>query len=151
MTTGPGPVRANGTVLRARASSIRRTTAGFLSVDARSIGMNRTSFADPLSSFSGSGNPFPRLKYSSTLFALARIASTPSYPFPFGEKLKTSQLVYSYTTSCAVGRRFRSDRRIEATSFSCAGAYLAISARTSASAERRTAADWVVVAGVGMT
>src|SRR6516165_10833431 len=56
----------------------------------------------------------------------------------------TNQLRYSYTTSWAVGRRFRSERRIAPTSRRCAGANLAISVRNSASAARRSTADWVL-------
>src|SRR5262245_29305493 len=55
----------------------------------------------------------------------------------------TNQSRYSYTTSWAVGRRFRSDRRIAPMSRRCAGANLAISVRNSASADRRDASDWV--------
>src|SRR5438128_2261057 len=53
---------------------------------------------------------------------------------------------YSYTTSWAVGRRLRSDRRTAAMSRRCAGAYLAISARNSASAARRATAGWLSLA-----
>src|SRR5216683_8002397 len=56
----------------------------------------------------------------------------------------TKQSRYSYTTSWAVGRRFRSHRRMAPTSRSCAGANLAIPARTWASADRRATADWVL-------
>src|SRR5258708_1944220 len=56
----------------------------------------------------------------------------------------TKQSRYSYTTSWAVGRRFRSHRRMAPTSRRCAGANLAIPARTWASADRRSAADWVL-------
>src|SRR5271156_1933700 len=56
----------------------------------------------------------------------------------------TKQSRYSYTTSWAVGIRFRSDRRMALTSRRCAGANLAIPARTWASADRRAAADWVL-------
>src|ERR1700757_2505710 len=56
----------------------------------------------------------------------------------------TKQSRYSYTTSWAVGRRFRSHRRMAPTSRRCAGANLAIPARTWASADRRAAADWVL-------
>src|SRR4029077_18505339 len=51
---------------------------------------------------------------------------------------------YSYTTSWPVGRRFCSDRRVALTSRSCAGENLSISVRTWASADRRSAADWVL-------
>src|SRR5712671_4667290 len=51
---------------------------------------------------------------------------------------------YSYTTSWAVGRRFRSHRRMAPTSRRYAGANLAIPARAWASADRRDAADWVL-------
>src|SRR5256885_13851814 len=51
---------------------------------------------------------------------------------------------YSYTTSWAVGRRFRSHRRIALMSRRCAGANLAINVRTWASADRRAGADWVL-------
>src|SRR6516162_6327291 len=56
----------------------------------------------------------------------------------------TKKSRYSYTTSWAVGRRFRSDRRIAPMSRRCAGANLAISVRNSASADRRATADWVL-------
>src|SRR5260370_27081556 len=56
----------------------------------------------------------------------------------------TKQSRYSYTTSWAVGRRFRSHRREALTRRRCAGANLAIPARTWASADRRSAADWVL-------
>src|SRR5229473_5821718 len=56
----------------------------------------------------------------------------------------TKQSRYSYTTSWAVGRRFRSHRRMAPTSRRCAGANLAIPARNWASADRRSAADWVL-------
>src|SRR6266702_4723411 len=56
----------------------------------------------------------------------------------------TNQSRYSYTTSWAVGRRFRSDRRIAPMSRRCAGANLAISVRNWASADRRATADWVL-------
>src|SRR5438067_8149271 len=56
----------------------------------------------------------------------------------------TNQSRYSYTTSWAVGRRFRSDRRIAPMSRKCAGANLAINVRNSASADRRAAADCVL-------
>src|SRR5205823_10911732 len=55
----------------------------------------------------------------------------------------TKQSRYSYTTSWAVGRRFRSDRRIAPMSRRCAGANLEISARNWASADRLAIADWV--------
>src|SRR5580704_4929738 len=54
----------------------------------------------------------------------------------------TKQSRYSYTTSWAVGRRFRSDRRIAPMRRRCAGATLAISVRNWASADRRATADW---------
>src|ERR1700736_633995 len=56
----------------------------------------------------------------------------------------TNQSRYSYTTSWAVGRRFRSHRRIAPMSRRCVGASLAISVRNWASADRRSAADWVL-------
>src|SRR5438093_327822 len=56
----------------------------------------------------------------------------------------TNQSRYSYTTSWAVGRRFRSHRRIAPMSRRCAGANLAISVRNWASADRRATADWVL-------
>src|SRR5258708_1950226 len=56
----------------------------------------------------------------------------------------TKQSRYSYTTSWAVGRRFRSHRRITPMSRRCAGANLAISVRNWASADRRATADWVL-------
>src|SRR5438105_1084701 len=56
----------------------------------------------------------------------------------------TKKSRYSYTTSWAVGRRFRSHRRIAPMSRRCAGANLAISVRTWASADRRVTADWVL-------
>src|SRR5207302_8525984 len=56
----------------------------------------------------------------------------------------TNQSRYSYTTSWAVGRRFRSDHRIAPMSRKCAGANLAINVRNSASADRRAAADCVL-------
>src|SRR5580692_6114574 len=56
----------------------------------------------------------------------------------------TNQSRYSYTTSWAVGRRFRSHRRMALMSRRCAGANLAISVRTWASADRRATADWVL-------
>ena len=55
-----------------------------------------------------------------------------------------NQSRYSYTTSWAVGRRFRSDRRIALMSRRCSGAKLAISERNRASALRRAAADWAI-------
>src|SRR5262249_34798847 len=48
------------------------------------------------------------------------------------------------TTSWAVGRRFRSDRRIAPMSRICTGANRAISLRNSASADRRSTADWLL-------
>src|ERR1700738_3265953 len=57
----------------------------------------------------------------------------------------TNQSRYSYTTSWAVGRRFRSHRRIAPMSRRCAGANLAISVRNWASADRRATADWVLL------
>ncbi|TME79782.1 MAG: hypothetical protein E6I43_14035 [Chloroflexi bacterium] len=80
MTTGPRPVPENGTRLRAMASSIRRATSGRASVDAPSRLIERVWLPDPCNNFAGSGNSLPRLKYSFTPFALARIARTPSYP-----------------------------------------------------------------------
>src|SRR5207253_10542220 len=56
----------------------------------------------------------------------------------------TNQSRYSYTTSWAVGRRFRSHRRIAPMSRRCAGANVAISVRNWASADRRATADWVL-------
>src|SRR6266404_546745 len=56
----------------------------------------------------------------------------------------TTKSRYSYTTSWAVGRRIRSHRRIAPMSRRCAGANLAISVRTWASADRRATADWVL-------
>src|SRR5262249_31957988 len=56
----------------------------------------------------------------------------------------TIQARYSYTTSWAVGRRFRSHRRIAPMSRRCAGANMAISVRNWASADRRATADWVL-------
>src|SRR5262245_55348941 len=56
----------------------------------------------------------------------------------------TKQSRYSYTTSQAVGRRFRNDRRIAATSRRWSGANLAISPPNTASADRRASADWVL-------
>src|SRR6266404_4905959 len=56
----------------------------------------------------------------------------------------TKKSRYSYTTSWAVGRRIRSHRRIAPMSRRCAGANLAISVRTWASADRRATADWVL-------
>src|SRR5439155_21843486 len=74
------------------------------------------------------------------------MARTPSYPRSFGEKLTGTapKLSYSYTTSWAVGRRFRSDRRMAPMSRRCAGANLAISVRNWDSADRRATADWVL-------
>src|SRR5271165_7585519 len=146
MTTDPRPALANGTRLRAMASSIRHATSGRASVDAPSTLIERVWLPDPCNNFSGSGNSLPRLKYSLTPSALARIPRTPSYPCSFGEKLITTapKFWYSYTTSWAVGRRFRSDRRIAPMSRRCAGANLAVSVRTWASADRRATADWVL-------
>src|SRR5947208_6416727 len=56
----------------------------------------------------------------------------------------TNQSRYSYTTSWAVDRRFRSHRRIAAMSRRCAGANLAISVRNWASADLRATADCVL-------
>src|SRR5438034_8876480 len=56
----------------------------------------------------------------------------------------TKKSRYSYTTSWAVGRRFRSHRRIAPMSRRCAGANLAISVRNWASADRPATADWVL-------
>src|SRR5262249_49274406 len=143
MTTDPRPALSNGTRLRAMASSIRHATSGRASVDAPSILIHRVC-ADPCNNFSGSGNSLPRLKYSLTPSASARIARTPSYPCSLGEKLMAKKSRYSYTTSWAVCRRFRSDRRIAPMSRRCAGANLSISVRTWTSADRRAAADWVL-------
>src|SRR5262249_11113394 len=85
MTTDPRPARANGTRLRAMASSIRRATSGRASVDAPSTLIERICLPDPCNNFAGSGNSLPPLKYSITPLALARIARTPSYPRSFGE------------------------------------------------------------------
>src|SRR6516164_2362670 len=56
----------------------------------------------------------------------------------------TKKSRYSYTTSWAVGRRFRNHRRVALMSRRCAGANLAISVRNWASADRRATADWVL-------
>src|SRR5262245_56253043 len=127
------------------ASSIRLTTSGRASVDAPSTLIQRV-WLDPCNNFAGSGNSLPWLKYSFTPSALARIVRTPSYPCSFGEKLITTapRLRYSYTTSWAVGRRFRSDRRMAPMSCRYAGTNSSISVRNWASAARRSAADWVL-------
>ncbi len=58
----------------------------------------------------------------------------------------TNQPRYSYTTSKQVGRRIRSERRMEATSFDCYGENLVMSVRSWSSAARRPAADWGLLA-----
>ena len=55
MTTDPRPAGANGTGLRAMASSIRHTTSGRASVDAPSTLIQRV-WLDPCNNFAGSGN-----------------------------------------------------------------------------------------------
>src|SRR5215471_7634936 len=58
ITTDPRPAPANGTRLRARASSIRLTTSGRASVDAPATLIQRV-WLDPCNNFAGSGNSLP--------------------------------------------------------------------------------------------